>query len=47
VHITLSEGTGPDEIVTILNSAGLTDASIVEIVPGIEDVFLELMKREG
>jgi hypothetical protein len=47
VHITLREGTVPEEIVSILTSAGLTDASIMEIVPGIEDVFLELMKREG
>jgi hypothetical protein len=34
-------------MITILNSAGLKDASITEIVPGIEDVFLELMKHEG
>jgi ABC-type multidrug transport system ATPase subunit len=47
VHITLREGSAPDDMITILNSAGLNDASITEIVPGIEDVFLELMKHEG
>ena len=35
------------EHLTFLTSAGLNDASITEIVPGIEDVFLELMKHEG
>lgn len=47
VHITLGEDKAPDDIVRALNNAGLADASITEIVPGIEDVFLELMKREG
>ncbi|MCU0377855.1 MAG: ABC transporter ATP-binding protein [Bacteroidales bacterium] len=47
VHITLPEGTRPDDIISILNTAGLPDASITEIIAGIEDVFLELMKRES
>jgi len=47
VHITLSEGTTPAELKAALASAGLPGATIREIVPGIEDVFLELMKREA
>jgi ABC-type multidrug transport system ATPase subunit len=46
VHITLSEGTTPAELTAALTSAGLPGATIREIVPGIEDVFLELMKKE-
>jgi hypothetical protein len=46
VHITLPEGTKPEELITALADSGLTAATITEIVPGIEDVFLELMKRE-
>jgi len=46
VHITLSEGTTPAELTAALTSAGLPGATITEIVPGIEDVFLELMKKE-
>jgi len=47
VHITLPEGTTPAELTAALTSAGLHGATITEIVPGIEDVFLELMKREA
>jgi ABC-type multidrug transport system ATPase subunit len=46
VHITLPEGTKPEEILRALATAGLPGATIREIVPGIEDVFLELMKKE-
>jgi len=46
VHITLSAGTTPAELTAALTSAGLTGAKVTEIVPGIEDVFLELMKKE-
>ncbi|MBE0678423.1 MAG: hypothetical protein IH592_06625, partial [Bacteroidales bacterium] len=47
VHITLTEGTAPDELTAALTAAGLPGATVTEIVPGIEDVFLELMKREA
>ncbi len=46
VHITLPEGTKPEEILKALAIAGLPDATIKEIIPGVEDVFLELMKKE-
>ncbi len=46
VHITLPEGTNPAQLTAALSSAGLPGATIKEIVPGIEDVFLELMKKE-
>jgi len=47
VHITIPEGTTAGEVIAALTSAGLPGAEIKEIVPGIEDVFLELMKREA
>lgn len=46
VHVTLTEGTRPEELITALAASGLPGATITEIVPGIEDVFLELMKRK-
>jgi ABC-type multidrug transport system ATPase subunit len=46
VHITLPEGTKPDDVIKALATAGLHGARIKEIVPGIEDVFLELMKKD-
>ena len=46
VHITLPEETAPEDILQHLERAGLHSASIAEITPGIEDVFLELMKKE-
>jgi ABC-2 type transport system ATP-binding protein len=45
VHITLPEGTTPEKLLAALAASGLTGATITEIVPGIEDVFLELMKK--
>jgi ABC-2 type transport system ATP-binding protein len=45
VHVTLPEGIKPEQVITALAASGLTGATITEIVPGIEDVFLELMKR--
>ncbi len=47
VHITIAEGATPGGVIADLASAGLPGAEIKEIVPGIEDVFLELMKREA
>ncbi len=47
VHITIEEGANPAGVISALASAGLPGAEIREIVPGIEDVFLELMKREA
>jgi ABC-type multidrug transport system ATPase subunit len=46
VHISLPEGATPQELVAALGSHGLAGATVTEILPGIEDVFLELMKRE-
>jgi ABC-2 type transport system ATP-binding protein len=46
VHITLPEDTIPDQVIAALELAGLHGATIAEIVPGIEDVFLELMKSK-
>lgn len=45
VHVTLPEGIKPEQVITALAASGLTGATITEIVPGIEDVFLELMKK--
>ena len=45
VHITLPEGTTPEQVTAAIELAGLPGSTITEIVPGIEDVFLELMKR--
>jgi ABC-2 type transport system ATP-binding protein len=47
VHITLTEGTAPEDILKALERAGLPGATIKEIIPGVEDVFLELMKKEN
>ena len=46
VHITIPENITSGEVVAALASAGLPGAEIREILPGIEDVFLELMKKE-
>ena len=46
VHITLPEGTPPEDLLVALAASGLPGASITEIVPGIEDVFLELMQNK-
>jgi ABC-2 type transport system ATP-binding protein len=46
MHVTLSPDTDPQHLLSALASAGLPGATITEIVPGIEDVFLELMKKE-
>lgn len=46
VHITLPGGIKPDELIAALDTSGLEGATVTEIIPGIEDVFLELMQRE-
>ncbi|MBE0668935.1 MAG: ABC transporter ATP-binding protein [Bacteroidales bacterium] len=46
VHITLPGGTKPEELISALEAIGLEGATVEEIIPGIEDVFLELMQRE-
>ena len=46
VHITIPENITSGEVIAALASAGLPGAEIREILPGIEDVFLELMKKE-
>ncbi len=46
VHMTLHEGAIPEDVRRMLDEAGIHDAAINEATPGIEDVFLELMKKE-
>jgi ABC-type multidrug transport system ATPase subunit len=46
VHVTLPDGIQSEEVITALEMAGLPGSTIKEIVPDIEDVFLELMKRK-
>ena len=45
IHVTLEPGSDPRQLVSALAAAGLTGVKVEEIVPGIEDVFLELMKK--
>ena len=45
MHVTLKPGTDPQSLLNALSAAGLTGATVEEIVPGIEDIFLELMKK--
>ncbi len=47
VHINLREGATAEDVKRSLSQAGLENAEVTEITPGIEDVFLEMMKREG
>lgn len=47
VHITLREGVTPEDVKLSLEEAGINGATIKEASPGIEDVFLELMKKEA
>lgn len=46
VHITLREGTNPEDVLRSLRENGISGAVITAAIPGIEDVFLELMKKE-
>lgn len=45
VHVILREGSATEEIMRHLENEGIHDAKINEVTPGIEDVFLELMKK--
>lgn len=45
MHVTLEPGSDAQSLLTALSAAGLTGATVEEIVPGIEDIFLELMKK--
>jgi len=47
VHMTLREDVTPEDVKRYLEEAGIHGAAITEATPGIEDVFLELMKKEG
>jgi len=47
VHITLREGTTPEDVLRSLKENGISGAVITAATPGIEDVFLELMKKEA
>jgi ABC-type multidrug transport system ATPase subunit len=47
MHVTLHPDTTPEGVVHELEVKGLAGVTAEEIVPGIEDVFLELMKREA
>lgn len=46
VHITLREGTTTEDIKRLLEQAGIEGTAVNEIKPGIEDVFLDLMKKK-
>jgi len=46
IHVTLTKEGTPQILESSLAAAGLAGATVEEIVPGIEDVFLELMQRE-
>lgn len=46
VHVTLREGATPDDVRRLLEESGISGAKITEAIPGIEDVFLDLMKKE-
>jgi ABC-type multidrug transport system ATPase subunit len=46
VHVVLRDDADPAEVKRALGEAGLDGATITETVPGIEDVFLELMQKE-
>jgi len=46
VHVVLRDDADPAEVRRALDEAGLGGAKIAETVPGIEDVFLELMQKE-
>jgi ABC-type multidrug transport system ATPase subunit len=47
MHVSLHPDTTPEQLVRELEAKGLTGVTATEIVPGIEDIFLELMKREA
>lgn len=47
VHITIREGTTPEDVLRSLKENGISGAVITAATPGIEDVFLELMKKEA
>jgi len=47
VHINLREGVTAEEVKRSLQLAGLENAELTEITPGIEDVFLEMMRRRS
>jgi ABC-type multidrug transport system ATPase subunit len=47
MHVTLHPDTTPEQLVRELETKGLAGVTATEIVPGIEDIFLELMKREA
>jgi ABC-2 type transport system ATP-binding protein len=45
IHITLVPGATPAEIEKHLTEKGLAGAEVTEIIPGVEDTFLELMQK--
>jgi len=47
IHVSLHPDTTPEQLVRELEEKGLAGVTVTEIVPGIEDIFLELMKRES
>lgn len=47
VHINLREWATAEEVKRSLQLAGLENAELTEITPGIEDVFLEMMRRRS
>ncbi|MDF1560540.1 MAG: ABC transporter ATP-binding protein [Bacteroidales bacterium] len=47
MHVSLHPDTTLEQLVRELEAKGLAGVTATEIVPGIEDIFLELMKREA
>ncbi len=47
IHITFKSVDRESELVKHLSDSGISDACITEIIPGIEDTFLNLMKPAG
>jgi ABC-type multidrug transport system ATPase subunit len=46
IHITLHPGFTPGDLEAELDAGGIHGASVKPVIPGIEDVFLDLMKKE-
>lgn len=45
VHITLAPDVTPEDVVSLLGKKGLDGVTVTEIIPGVEDTFLELMQK--
>jgi ABC-2 type transport system ATP-binding protein len=45
IHITLAPGATTEDLTKCLEEKGFTEAKITEIIPGVEDTFLELTQK--